>query len=61
MNFSFDFLGIDDVYFTNYLANELIRWVVFKSFTSIRALSTPTGSLNNISYDRLKYRLILAA
>jgi hypothetical protein len=30
INFSFDFLGLDKVYFKNYLANELIRrWVVF--------------------------------
>ena len=33
INFSFDFLGLDDnVYFQNYFANELIRWVVFKPF-----------------------------
>ena len=30
INFSFDFLGLDEVYFKNYFANELIRrWVVF--------------------------------
>jgi hypothetical protein len=30
INFSFDFLGLDKVYFKNYFANELIRrWVVF--------------------------------
>jgi hypothetical protein len=29
INFSFDFLGLDNVYFLNYFANELIRWVVF--------------------------------
>jgi hypothetical protein len=31
INFSFDFLGLDKVYFKNYFANELIRRsVVFK-------------------------------
>jgi hypothetical protein len=29
INFSFDFLGLDYVYFKNYFANELIRWVAF--------------------------------
>ena len=29
-NFSFDFLGLDNVDLINYFANELIRWVVFK-------------------------------
>jgi hypothetical protein len=30
INFSFDFLGLDKVYFKNYFANELNRrWVVF--------------------------------
>jgi hypothetical protein len=29
INFNFDFLGLDNVYFKNYFANELIRWVVF--------------------------------
>ena len=30
INFSFDFLRLDKVYFKNYFANELIRkWVVF--------------------------------
>ena len=30
INFSFDFLGLDKVYFKNYFSNELIRrWVVF--------------------------------
>jgi hypothetical protein len=29
MNFSYDFLGLDNAYFENYFANELIRWVVF--------------------------------
>jgi hypothetical protein len=28
INFSFDFLALDNVYFYNYFANELIRWVV---------------------------------
>jgi hypothetical protein len=27
--FRFDFPGLDNVYFKNYFANELIRWVVF--------------------------------
>jgi hypothetical protein len=30
VNFSFDFLGLDKVYFKNYFANVVIRrWVVF--------------------------------
>jgi C1A family cysteine protease len=29
MNFSFDFLGLDNVDFENYFAKKLIRWVVF--------------------------------
>jgi hypothetical protein len=30
INVSFDFLGLDKVYFKNYFANELIRrWVIF--------------------------------
>jgi hypothetical protein len=29
INFSFDFLGLDNVYFKNYFANELFRRVVF--------------------------------
>jgi hypothetical protein len=41
INFSFDFLGLDNVYFYNYFANELIGWVVFKPFKTgaVRALS----------------------
>ena len=29
INFSFDFLGLDNVDYENYFANKLIRWVVF--------------------------------
>jgi hypothetical protein len=29
INFHFHFLGLGNVYFYNYFANELIRWVVF--------------------------------
>jgi hypothetical protein len=29
INFSFDFLGLDNVDFEYYFANELIRWVAF--------------------------------
>ncbi len=29
IHFSFDFLGLDNVDFEIYFANELIRWVVF--------------------------------
>jgi hypothetical protein len=32
ISFSFDFLGLDKVYFKNYFANVLIRWFVFKPF-----------------------------
>jgi hypothetical protein len=41
MNFSFDFLDIDNVHVWNYVANELIRWVFFKPFKTlaVRALS----------------------
>jgi hypothetical protein len=39
--YSFDFLGLDNVYFLNYFANQLIRWVVFKPFKTlaVRSLS----------------------
>jgi hypothetical protein len=37
INLSFDFLGLDKVYFKNYFANELIRrWVVFKAIQNTR-------------------------
>ena len=29
VNFNFDFRDLDNVYFKNYFANKLIRWVVF--------------------------------
>ena len=30
INFNFDFLGLDNIYFENYFANELTKWrVVF--------------------------------
>ena len=32
LNFSFNFVALDDDYFYNYFTNELIRWVVFTSF-----------------------------
>jgi hypothetical protein len=35
MNFIFDFLGLDNVHFWNYVANELIRWVFFKPFKTL--------------------------
>jgi hypothetical protein len=36
INLNFDFLGLDNVYFENYFANELIRWVVFYVVYNIR-------------------------
>jgi hypothetical protein len=35
---SFDFLGFDDVYFENYIDNELLRWFVFKTSTSFASV-----------------------
>ena len=35
INFSFDFLSLDNVDFENYSTNKLIRWVVFKPFSKL--------------------------
>ena len=35
ITFSFDFLGLDNVDFSNYFANEVIRWLVFKPFKTL--------------------------
>ena len=37
INFSFDFLGLDNVDFENYFGSKLIRWVVLKPFKTLAA------------------------
>ena len=36
INFNFDFLGLDNIYFENYFANELTKWQsFFKPFKTL--------------------------
>jgi hypothetical protein len=56
-NFSFDFLGLDNVDLINYFANELIRWVVFKSFKTSELISK---LFKFLSYLQISHRLTLA-
>jgi hypothetical protein len=52
INFNVDFLGLDNVYFKNYFANELIRWVFFKLFfgSSLYIRYNTAAHVVNITY-----------